>query len=167
MNDKKYINVKHPFEPVYDGNSKVLILGSFPSVKSRENDFYYGNNQNRFWKVVSSVTGEKEPFSIREKKDLLIRNNIAVYDVISSCDILKSYDSSIKNVKINDIEFILKNSQINKIYTNGNKAHELYQKYLKNRLMIDDIKLPSTSPANAKYNMDMLIDSWRLIKDRR
>ena len=148
------MNIIHPIKPVYNQESKILVLGSFPSVKSRESGFYYGHPQNRFWKVISAIMGDKVPESIEQKKDLLIRNYIAVWDVIHSCEIEGSADSSIKNVVVNDISEILYKSKIKKIYTNGKKAHQLYMKYCYELTHQKDICLPSTSPANAAYSLD-------------
>ncbi|MGN0106086.1 MAG: DNA-deoxyinosine glycosylase [Hominilimicola sp.] len=152
----------HTIEPVYDENSQVLILGSFPSVKSRETNFFYGHPQNRFWKVVSAVMGEECPETIAEKKEFLLRNHIAVWDVIASCDIEGSSDSSIKNVAPNDLSKIYVKSKIKKIFTNGNTAYRLFQKY---NIGKNAVKLPSTSPANASFSLERLIENWRILKD--
>ena len=119
----------HNISPVYNKKSKILILGSFPSVKSREQQFFYGHPQNRFWKVISTITNEKLPTTIEEKKELLLHNNIAVWDVIKSCDIVGSSDSSIENVEINDLSIVLDNANIKKIFANGDKAYSLFKKY--------------------------------------
>ncbi len=152
----------HNIPPVYDKNSKVLILGSFPSVKSREQKFFYGHPQNRFWKVISGITNEDLPNTIEDKKKLLLKHNIAVWDVIKECDIVGSSDNSIQNVVPNDIEMILKTSNVKKIFANGSTAYKLFKKYFAN---IDIIKLPSTSPANATYNIKRLCESWSIIKE--
>ena len=122
-------HVSHDFEPVFDENSKVLILGTFPSVKSRENRFYYGHPQNRFWKVIAGLTESEVPQTIEEKKKLLLEHGIAIWDVIESCDIIGSSDSSIKNVVPADIERVVANSKIQNIYANGGTAKKLYEKY--------------------------------------
>ena len=153
----------HPIEPVFDENSKILILGSFPSVKSREEGFFYGNPQNRFWKVLSSLYKEESPNTIEKKKEFLLSHNIAMFDVIKSCDIVGSADSTIKNVVPNDFANILLNSKINRIFTNGNLAHTLYNKYVFEKVGIEDIKLPSTSPANAAFSLERLIEAWKII----
>lgn len=155
----------HNIKPVYDKNSKILILGSFPSVKSREAQFFYGHPQNRFWKVISSITDTKLPGTIEDKRKMLINNNIAVWDVIASCDIEGSSDSSIKNVVVNDLSEILKETNIKTIFLNGGTAYNLFKKYNKD-LNMNIIKLPSTSPANARYSMEMLINDWNIIKDK-
>lgn len=154
----------HTIDPVWDKNSKVLILGSFPSVKSREEGFFYGHKQNRFWRVLASVCDCSVPESIEEKKKLLLSNNIAVWDVIHSCDIVGSSDSSIKNVVPNDIGTIIKNSKVERIFTNGKKADELYRKYIERQVGITAVCLPSTSPANAAWTLDKLCAEWQQIK---
>ena len=140
-----------------------MILGSFPSVKSRENNFYYGHPQNRFWKVVAGVTDNPVPVSIEEKKELLLNNHIAIWDVIASCSIQGSSDSSIRDVVVNDFTKVLQESSIQTIYVNGNKAYELYDKYAKPKTGIEAVKLPSTSPANAAWSVERLCDSWKQI----
>ena len=155
--------ISHSFEPVYDKESKILILGSFPSVKSRESKFYYGHPQNRFWKVIAKITNRKEPMTIEEKKELLLSNHIAIWDVIESCTIQGSSDSSIKDVVVNDFSDILQNSSIQRIYVNGNKAYELYHRYAEENTGMKAVKLPSTSPANAAWNLDRLYEIWKQI----
>ena len=154
----------HPIPPLYDENSRVLVLGSFPSVKSREAGFFYGHAQNRFWCVVASVFDEKVPESIEEKKSMLLRNGVAVWDVIRSCEISGSADNSIKNAVPNDIGFIIKESAIERIFTNGKKADELYKKYLEKKTGIKAVCLPSTSPANAAWSLERLTKEWKRIK---
>ncbi len=153
----------HTFEPIYNNDSRILILGSFPSVKSRENHFYYGHPQNRFWKVIASVTGNAVPVSIEEKTELLLNNYIAIWDVIASCSIQGSSDSSIKDVVVNDFTEILCNAPIQTIYVNGNKAYELYHKYAEPKTGMPAIKLPSTSPANAAWDVERLCENWKQI----
>ena len=153
----------HPIPPVYDKNSKILILGSFPSVKSREMKFFYGHPQNRFWKVLAGLTRSECPQTIEEKREFLIHNHIAVWDVIKSCDIIGSSDSSIKNVSVNDIKNIIENSDIKAVFTNGGTAHKLYKKYMD--CDYEAVKLPSTSPAKAAYSLDKLINEWKVILD--
>lgn len=154
---------QHPFPPLYDKNSKVLILGSFPSVKSREQMFFYGHPQNRFWKVVSAVMNTETPQTIEEKKNFLFSNNIALWDVIASCDITGSSDSSIKNVVANDLTEILDNADIKQIFVNGKTAEKYYNKYIRNTVNRNAICLPSTSPANAGWGIDRLIGEWKNI----
>ena len=153
----------HPIQPVYDKDSEVLILGSFPSVKSREEGFFYGHPQNRFWKVTASVFDEEPPRTTEKKKDFLIRNHIALWDVIGSCDIEGSSDSSIRNVKVNDISKILTTADIKAIYLNGKKAYHLYQQYLEPTINREGICLPSTSPANAVWRLERLKQAWSVI----
>ena len=153
----------HPISPVYDKDSKALILGSFPSVRSREEGFFYGHPQNRFWKVAARVFNEEVPHTISEKKDFLIRNYIALWDVIGSCEITGSSDSSIKNITVNDISLILKTADIQAVYLNGGKAYQLYKKYIFPVTGREGICLPSTSPANAAWNLDKLTEAWKKI----
>ena len=153
----------HPIAPVFDKDSRVLILGSFPSVKSREQGFFYGHPQNRFWKVTASVFGEDVPKTIDEKKSFLLRNHIALWDVIGSCEIDGSSDSSIRNVSVNDIKMILETADIQAIYLNGKKAFQLYQKHMLPVTGREGICLPSTSPANAAWQMDKLVREWSVI----
>lgn len=157
--------VMHPIAPIYDKHSIILILGSFPSVKSREEGFFYGHKQNRFWKVVSRVFEEEEPKTIEEKKALLLRNHIAVWDVIAGCDIEGSSDSTIKNVRPNDLSTILDNAQIKAIYVNGKTAEKYYKKYIEKSINRKAVCLPSTSPANAAWSIEKLLDTWRCIKE--
>ena len=152
----------HPFEPIFDSNSRILILGTFPSVKSREQNFYYGHPQNRFWKVLAAVFGDQIPETVQAKKEFLLRHNTALWDVIASCEITGSSDSSIKNAVPNDIAKILKAADIRQIFCNGSKAFDLYQKFLP-ELNVDAKKLPSTSPANAAWTLEKLIAEWRII----
>lgn len=153
----------HTIEPVFDASSKILILGTFPSVKSREGQFFYHHPQNRFWKVLAVLLQEELPQSVEEKKQFLHRNHIAVWDVVSSCEVSGSSDSSIKNVVPNDLAGMLSKLSIQKLYANGAKAYLLYQKYCQKELNRDIIKLPSTSPANAIYQLDRLLLEWKQI----
>lgn len=158
------VKVKHLLEPVYDTNSRILILGTFPSVKSREAKFYYKHPRNRFWKVIAEIVGNKECETIEEMKKMLIDNKIAVWDVIDSCEITGSSDASIKNVVPADLSIILDNANIKKIYANGDKAFKLYMKYSYPITKRDIIKLPSTSPANATFSLEKLVENWGQIK---
>ena len=153
--------IKHPFDAIYNKDSKILILGSFPSVKSREQKFFYGHPQNRFWKVIAAIFDEKVPATIEEKRLLLIRNKIALWDVIASCQINGSSDSSITDVIPNDLSPIFKCANIEKVFCNGSKSYELYQKYIFPINGIRAEKLPSTSPANASWNLDKLRREWK------
>lgn len=161
-----YQHHTHEFAPVFNKDSKILILGTFPSVKSREQQFYYGHPQNRFWKVLSHITKEPIPTTIEEKKQLLQKHGIAVWDVIQSCEIIGSSDSSIRNVVPADIPWLLQQCPIAAIFGNGSKACELFEKYsapaLKGFANVCQIqKLPSTSPANASWNLQRLCDCWQ------
>ena len=160
----EYEQHTHEFEPVYDSNSKILILGTFPSVKSREQGFYYGHPQNRFWKLLARLLECPIPATIEEKKQMLLANHIAIWDVIASCEIVGSSDSSIRNVVPTNLEKVLKNAPIRQIYGNGTAATTLYEKYQKPFIQKDIIKLPSTSPANAAWNMERLMEAWKEIK---
>ena len=155
------MRVTHPFEPIYDKNSKILILGSFPSVKSREDDFYYAHPQNRFWKVLQKIYNNSEKLETKEQKTkFLLSNGIAIWDSIKECDIENSADSTIKNAVPNDIKSILENSKIEKILCNGGTSFEVFKKYYKNDLGIKIDVLPSSSPANTRYSLDKLVSVW-------
>jgi hypoxanthine-DNA glycosylase len=156
--------LQHPFPPLYDKNSKILILGSFPSVKSREQNFFYGHPQNRFWKVVATVLEKEIPTTIEEKREFLLSSNIALWDVIASCEITGSSDSSIKNVVANDLTEILETANIKKIFVNGKTAEKYYNRYIKDKIGRDAVCLPSTSPANAMWNVESLVEEWKKIK---
>ncbi|MCD8361804.1 MAG: DNA-deoxyinosine glycosylase [Lachnospiraceae bacterium] len=155
------LRVQHSFEPVYDEHSEILILGSFPSVKSREVQFYYGHPQNRFWKLIAALTEEETPQTTEEKKALLYRHHIALWDVVQSCEIIGSSDSSIRDVKPTDLNRILRTSPIRKIFANGDKAFQLYRKYCQEMTGRTIERLPSTSPANAAFSLERLIQLWR------
>lgn len=157
----EYTHIVQPFEPVYDENSEILILGSLPSVKSRENGFYYGHPQNRFWKVLSAVTKSAEPQDTASKKQMLLIHHIALWDVIKECDIVGSSDSSIKNVVAADLTEIIRKTQIRRIYVNGRAAEKYYKKYIESEIHMKAVVLPSTSPANAAFSLDRLIRVWK------
>lgn len=165
FNESDREHVKHTFAPLYNNDSKILILGSFPSVKSRQNGFYYGHPQNRFWKVISSLFDCEIPQTIEDKKDLILNSKAALWDVIESCDIIGSSDNSIQNVIPNDLNLILSSAKIEKIYANGKTAAKLYEKYSQEFTGKPIITLPSTSPANAAYTLEKLIKSWEQIID--
>lgn len=155
----------HTCYPIYDKACTALILGTFPSVKSRETAFYYGHPQNRFWKTLSGVFKEETvPTTPEEKTAMLLRNHVALWDVIESCEVTGSSDSSIRNVVPNDIRFILDACNIRHIYGNGEMSVKLYNRYLKDLSGLDIIKLPSTSPANATYSLERLIECWSIIR---
>ena len=157
------MRVSHEFPPVFDKNSEILILGSFPSVKSREESFFYANPQNRFWKLMAQLLNESTPKDTKDKIAMLKKHKIALWDVIESCDIVGSSDSSISNVVPVDISQILSKANIIKVYANGGKAFELYNKYLYPKTQLEITKLPSTSPANAGYSFDKLLSEWKKI----
>ncbi len=157
-------HMMHPIPPLYDEHSRILILGSFPSVKSREAGFFYGHPQNRFWRVLAAVFEEAVPQSIPEKTKFLHRNGVALWDVIHSCDIAGSSDSSIRNVVPNDLSPILTCAQISQIYVNGKKALSLYRRYLEPKTGRPAISLPSTSPANAGWSLERLVEAWNVIR---
>ena len=154
----------HPIAPVFDHNSRILVLGSFPSVKSREINFFYGHPQNRFWKVTAAVFGETVPVSVEEKKAFLLRNHIAVWDVIHSCDITGSSDASIRNVVPNDLSVILDAADIRTIFVNGKTADRYYRQYTEPRTGRPAVCLPSTSPANAAWSVERLAAAWQAIR---
>ena len=160
------MKVKHTLKPIYDESSEVLILGSLPSVKSRELGFYYGHPKNRFWSTLEKVFKEKIGNTKEEKITFLKKHHIALFDVVKECDISSSSDASIKNVIPNNLKPILKNSNINTIFTTGTKAHQLYKKYIYPKIKIEDIPLPSTSPANCKKGIEeLLTKEYKKIKD--
>ena len=156
--------IEHPFPPLYNQDSRVLILGSFPSVKSREQMFFYGHPQNRFWRVIAAIFDEEVPATIDEKKALILNHRLALWDSIASCQIKGSSDASIQNVKANDISMILDKCNIENIYCNGRKSHEMYCRYIKPDSGREAVCLPSTSPANARWTLDLLIDAWSVIR---
>lgn len=159
----KETSVIHPIPPLYDSRSEILILGSFPSVKSREAQFFYGHPQNRFWKVIAAVCGEPVPETVPEKKALLLSHHIALWDVIHSCDIQGSSDASIKNVVPNDLDVILSAAPVRQIYVNGKTAEKYYRKYTQPVTGREAVCLPSTSPANAAFSVERLTDAWKII----
>lgn len=161
----EYQHVSHTFPPIFSRDSRVLILGTFPSVKSRENQFYYGHPQNRFWRILAAVTESAVPRTVEEKRAFLLQHRIAIWDVVASCDIVGSSDSSIKNVVPANLQMILKKAPIMQIYANGGKAWQLYQKYSYPQTGRPCLRLPSSSPANASWNMERLVQSWSTIKE--
>ena len=158
--------IYHPFGPLYNENSHVLILGSFPSVKSREQEFFYGHPQNRFWKVVAALFGAPVPKTIAEKKALILDNGLALWDSIGSCEITGSSDASIRNAEPNDLRVITDSCDIRAIYCNGKKSLEVYNKYIEPVLGRPAEALPSTSPANAAWSLERLIEAWSVICER-
>ena len=154
----------HPIPPLFDAQSRVLILGSFPSVKSREAQFFYGHPQNRFWKLLALLFDEETPVTIEEKRALVLRHHLALWDTIRSCTVTGSSDSSICNVVPNDLRVILQHSCVDRIYCNGAASFRLYQKYILPQTGIPAQKLPSTSPANAAWSMERLYRAWEVIR---
>ena len=152
--------VYHNIPPVFDKHSEILILGSFPSVKSREVQFFYGHSQNRFWKVIATIYDCPVPFDIPSKKKLLLDNRIALWDVIGSCEINGSSDSSIRNAVPNDIAALVEKTGISRIFANGATSYNMYNRFCRDSVGIDAVKLPSTSPANAAYSLDRLVSEW-------
>lgn len=150
--------IKYGFEPFYDENSVLLILGSFPSVKSRQVEFYYGNNQNRFWKTVCGFFGEEVPLSLDGKKNFLKKRKIALWDMVTECEIVGSQDSKIKNFKVADIKKLLQNSKINYIMLNGSKAAEIFTHNFGD-IEVPFVRLPSTSPANVSFKKEIWHDA--------
>lgn len=156
---------QHTIPPIFDKNSKVLILGSFPSVKSREAQFYYGNPQNRFWRVLAEIFGCEIPRTNAEKEAFLLNNNIALWDVIACCDIDGSDDATIRNVIPNDLRIIIETAGIKQIFANGGTADKLYRKYCDSQIGIPAVRLPSTSPANAGNSLEKLVKAWEIVTE--
>ena len=153
----------HPIAPVNDENARILILGSFPSVKSREQGFFYGHPQNRFWRVTAAVFGEEVPMTVPERRAFLLRNGVALWDVIAACEIEGSADASIKNAAVNDLGPILAAAPIRAIFVNGQTAAKLYRRYAEPLTGRPAVTLPSTSPANASWSLERLIEAWKVI----
>ena len=156
-------HIIHPIPPFYDKNSKILILGSFPSVKSREQMFFYGHPQNRFWKVIAQVFKDEVPVTVPDKKAFLTKHHIALWDVIASCDIKGSSDASITNVVANDLSVILDVADIRGIFVNGKTAEKYYKLYSEDITCRKVVCLPSTSPANAAWSMEKLVGAWSAV----
>lgn len=154
-------HVVHPIPALYDDSSCILILGSFPSVKSRESCFFYGHPQNRYWRVLAAIVEDEIPATVEEKRSFLLRHHIAAWDVIGSCEITGSSDSSIRNAVPNDLTPILAEANIRQIFTNGKTADRMYRKYCEKQTGRNAVCLPSTSPANAAWSLDRLIDEWK------
>ena len=153
----------HPIPPVYDRHSRVLILGSFPSVRSREEGFFYGHPQNRFWKVLAAVFSAPVPVSVPEKKAFLLSHGIALWDVIARCEITGSSDASVRNAEPTDLSVILQNTSVCRVYCNGTLAYDLYRRYQLPLTGLEAVRLPSTSPANAAWSLEKLISTWQQI----
>lgn len=158
------MKVKHILKPIYNEQSKVLILGSMPSIISRENNFYYAHKTNRFWKILS-ILFNTELKTNTDKENFLLNNNITIFDMIKECDINGSSDSSIKNIKINNLKPIIKNSKIKYIFCTGKLSYNLYQKYYKD-LNLECFYLPSSSSTNASYTLEKLLKEYKIIKEK-
>ena len=162
MNEQQ--RVTHPFGPLFSGESRILILGSFPSVKSREQQFFYGHPQNRFWKVVASVFEQEIPETLQQKKELILSQRLALWDSIGSCVITGSSDASIREVQPNDLSIILSHAPIRRIYCNGKKSLEIFNKYIGQQTGREAGCLPSTSPANAQWTLERLVAAWSVLR---
>lgn len=156
--------IVHPIPPVYDAHSRILILGSFPSVKSREEGFFYGHPRNRFWKVLAGVWETQMPVTVAEKKRFLLRYGIALWDVLAGCEITGSADSSIRHALPNDIRVILDCACIQTVFVNGKTALGYYDRYLRETVGQEAVCLPSTSPANAAWSLERLTQAWKVIR---
>lgn len=154
----------HPIPPLFDADSRILILGSFPSVKSREAMFFYGHPQNRFWGLMARLFDEPVPITIEEKRSLALRRHFALWDSIHACTVTGSSDSSIRDVEPNDLSVILSGSRVEAIFCNGALSHRMYTKYIFPTTGIEAVKLPSTSPANAAFSIERLCKEWSVIK---
>ena len=157
MDDRR---IQHPIPPLYDRESRILILGSFPSVKSRETAFFYGHPQNRFWKLLAALFSEVLPVTVEDKSAFLHRNHVAVWDTIASCEIQGSSDSSIKNVQVNDLSVILDHAPIERVLCNGQTAAKLYHRLQEPLTHLPALTLPSTSPLNAAWRTERLVGGW-------
>lgn len=159
----EYQHIIHPIAPVFDTHSDILILGSLPSVKSREQMFFYGHPQNRFWRVMEALFQSEPLLTVEDKKQFLLAHHIALWDVIYSCDIKGSADSTIRNVEPTDLNRILRHSNVSRVFCNGKTSGNYYDKFQKERTGIEAVTLPSTSPANAAWNLERLVEAWRCI----
>ena len=160
----EYQHIVHPFGPLYDVRSRILILGSLPSVRSREQAFFYGHPQNRFWRLVAAIFDEPAPQTIEEKRQLVLSHGIAMWDTIFSCDIKGSSDSSIRNVVPTDLRPVIDNSSVTRVFCNGATSARYYHRFQEKTLGMEAVTLPSTSPANAAWTFDRLLEAWSVIK---
>ena len=158
------MRLQHGIPALYDNRSRVLILGSFPSVKSREMGFFYGHPQNRFWRVLATLWEEPMPQTVEERRNFLLRHRIAAWDVIAECDIEGSSDASIRNAVPNDLSGIFSVADIRAVFVNGGMAAKLYRKHMTSYPSC--IVLPSTSPANAAWSHSSLCEAWRCVKEK-
>ena len=163
MNDMKTERIIHAFSPVFDSESRILILGTMPSPKSRELGFYYSHPRNRFWTVLAKIFGEEVPKTPEERKNFALRHKIALWDVLKECDIEGASDSSIKNTVPNDISIILNSADIKAVFTTGAAAAKFYKKFIEPETGVSAIALPSTSPANAKVKFEELVEEYKII----
>jgi hypoxanthine-DNA glycosylase len=161
--DERYQTIVHPLPPYYQPDSRILILGSFPSIKTREFGFPYGHPQNRFWPILATLFSEETPLTLEERKDFLKRHQVAAWDTIYQCDIIGSSDSSIRNVVPTDLQSVVEQSQISRIFTNGGASDKYFKIYQEPILGIKATRLPSSSPANARYSLEDLVEAWQVI----
>ena len=159
------MNVEHPFDPLFSGESRVLILGSFPSVRSRAQGFFYGHPQNRFWKVLAALFEEPVPVTVRQKRELILRNRLALWDSIARCEITGSSDASIRDVQANDLRMILDRCPVRQIFCNGKKSQEMFDRYIRPVIEREAVCLPSTSPANAQWTLERLVQAWSVVRE--
>ena len=164
MFKRKKEKVVHEIAPVYDENSAVLVLGTMPSPLSRETGFYYGNPHNRFWSVLAEVLGEETPASVEERRAFLLRHRVALWDVCASCAIEGAADASIREVVPNDVAGLIAKLKVKRVFFNGAKAEELFERFIAPPAGVEFIRLPSTSPANASCDLPRLVEAWRVIK---
>lgn len=160
-----YTHVTHEFPPLYDTECRILVLGSIPSPKSREQAFYYGHPQNRFWKVFAAVFGESVPETVEEKSRLALSHHVALWDALEECDIRGASDSSVKNPVPTDIPWLLSQTRIERIFATGAAAYKYYMQYNYPRTGIEAIRLPSTSPANCAVSLARLIEEYKKLKE--
>lgn len=153
----------HPIPPLFCAESRVLILGSFPSIASREAKFFYGHPQNRFWRVMAALTGRPVPQTVEDKTALILENGFALWDSVASCTVTGSSDSSIRDVVPNDLRIITEHAPIERIFCNGNTSLKYYRRYNEPLLGRPAVVLPSTSPANAAWSLQRLAEAWRVI----
>lgn len=163
--DKPYQTIIHPLKPLFGADSRILILGSFPSVKTREYGFFYGHPRNRFWPIMEALFHEELTREIADRRDFLLKHRIAVYDSIAQCDIIGSSDASIQKVIPSDLSEVFQHGSIRQVFCNGAASQKYYKKYHEKLYAIPAIQLPSTSPANAGYSMDDLLAEWKQILD--
>ena len=155
--------VCHPIAPVWNAGSRVLILGTMPSPKSREQGFYYAHPQNRFWRVMAALLGEPVPQGTQERRNFALRSGIALWDVLASCEICGAADSSIRNPVPNDIAALLAKTDIQAVFTTGAAAFRLYQKMCLPQTHLPAAALPSTSPANCRMSFETLCSAYQII----